>query len=1105
MPQGLPRGNRIRGGFMDMARFRIAIPVVLLSLFLSGLSACRGTALPEAPRIGIEGEATVYVEAERGSFEVTVCSNRDWTVSIPADAGWLMAVPAKGSGSRKVAFDFGPNGDVEQEVVVRIATSTVYTDLRVVRGGAVASETLLYEGMGAPEVGENTPVSGFAAPHYAWTRQGAGAPAVGYVATSNVSVRTTMSSAGAYEGASGGNCLFFGSGSNVFTIKDIALGGACRGTLTFGCSKSVGSEPAVFVPGELPVMMSVDGGAETPLAYTRTATNGWGLATARTTFPAGASRLTLRFSTGVSSAIRIDDIRVTGIGGGTAVPVVTTGAVEKPASTSAGVSAAYYYGLSSPAVTAFGIQWRSAAQAEYPVANVVNSPVPANPKFSTMITGLTSGIKYLYRGYVTTSGGAAYYGEEVEYTPQADIPRVYSGTLATAVTQTGATVPGSTFDAASDAPSEVGVRCRVKGSAQEYVMTPAAAVASPFEVRLTGLQPDTDYEYQAYVRVGSQIYADESSGGGFTTAPGSARYVWTTDVGTENVAGSLSLEAFGAPAWETGGTGVENIVYGCGGDDVTVRASGASAGYEGASGGNHLFFGTLNGGIARFEVNNIHIGGLSGSAVLHFGAADGTAEFTPDNLRLYSSADGAAWSQRTYVFAKGSGMWGYCTADVPLSGSTLHLRWEAAKGSVCRIDDMALLCVRGQAVADAVDPRVTTLAVSDLDAASATLNGSYAGAGVAAETGFLYRKAADREYTRVATATAGSPFSLTVALTPQTEYFFRAYARSATGTVYGRQESLQTPVARSIVFESPVLNGKTFRVGRSTTDAEILLPYSHAAGGESYTVTVSVSGAAAGGMPAVAAVPVTLPTGAGQIAIPLPAWTPSTAGAVTFTLAGIAPLVVKTVSATVEPAEKEFFASWNFSAYPTDKTASASEKWSEIIRTTPVTTPPAIPEVIVGSLTPAGFLSGSSAPATGAWGAVNFSANTGANYLTGPVRYATFTVRATKTLTITGMSGNFRRSGTGPAVTSIQYALDGVDFRQLAFVDLDKSDAQPYNPFEIAAADMPAALRAVPAGTTVTFRIVPYGGTNGTAGSWYINSAASTGKNPDFTITGKIE
>lgn len=161
-----------------------------------------------------------------------------------------------------------------------------------------------------------------------WKNQtGTGADNVAYVANS-ISVRANSASNGSYskykDDASGVNNMLFRAGAEL-EIHKIALDPAQKNLcLTFGSYKSLyGAEDNAFVTSEFHVYLSKDGENWAEIAYDRPVEadehsnyGTWALATANFTLKEVPSELYIRFISDLSSAHRIDDVKLfEGIGG----------------------------------------------------------------------------------------------------------------------------------------------------------------------------------------------------------------------------------------------------------------------------------------------------------------------------------------------------------------------------------------------------------------------------------------------------------------------------------------------------------------------------------------------------------------------------------------------------------------------------------------------------------------------------------------------------------------------------------------------------------------------------------------------------------------------
>ena len=107
--------------------------------------------------------------------------------------------------------------------------------------------------------------------------------------------------------------------------------------------------------------------------------------------------------------------------------------------------------------------------------------------------------------------------------------------------------------------------------------------------------------------------------------------------------------------------------------------------------------------------------------------------------------------------------------------------------------------------------------------------------------------------------------------------------------------------APAFEFGTPVFTATTMKQGVAIEGGKITIPYSNAEGTEKYTVSVAVTGVAAGGIDAVANKEVSLAKGSGNIEIAITG-TPANVGEVTFEISGIDALGSKTVKANVASA-----------------------------------------------------------------------------------------------------------------------------------------------------------------------------------------------------------
>lgn len=176
--------------------------------------------------------------------------------------------------------------------------------------------------------------------------------------------------------------------------------------------------------------------------------------------------------------------------------------------------------------------------------------------------------------------------------------------------------------------------------------------------------------------------------------------IYHETVGTTAVASPFPyVDAY--TGWTKTGTGAANVTYS--GQKATVRASGLANtdAYDGASGPNVVFFGTLP---ADFVISDIALTAGQTNLKLTFGAsysfkAEGSTEydntFDPSKFTLSLSADGTNWVPVTYTKNNGdekSPYWVLATSDFTLKQPTakLYIKFTALAASAIRLDDITL-------------------------------------------------------------------------------------------------------------------------------------------------------------------------------------------------------------------------------------------------------------------------------------------------------------------------------------------------------------------------------------------------------------------------------
>lgn len=266
--------------------------------------------------------------------EMTVYSNRDWTVEYDAD--WITVEPASGKvaavGEKeefkvKVTIQTNDDGNI-RNTVLRFRTSAVYTDVSVrQKENPFNSPRILYYnsfGKGAYDSEANGGYPKMTVSPIWKVEDGASAVLTGvkyygetaYVEKLTIRSSSTSSSSG-YIGASGNNHIHFGSGGPAFTLADIAVHEKLEAIrISFGLLRNQyqGGNNNYVKPEEFPIWISKDGAnwiKETIKPTVEPSVDTWSLCEYEFSFPqASFDKLYVRFKPTVASTYRFDDLTI---------------------------------------------------------------------------------------------------------------------------------------------------------------------------------------------------------------------------------------------------------------------------------------------------------------------------------------------------------------------------------------------------------------------------------------------------------------------------------------------------------------------------------------------------------------------------------------------------------------------------------------------------------------------------------------------------------------------------------------------------------------------------------------------------------------------------
>lgn len=272
---------------------------------------------PENLTFDAEGQPA---DEYNGTFIVE--TNRPWRAIVEDEQTWVRLSATEGEGDAAVtvtvpASNIGQSAKVTFEVYNSYG-ALIQKDVNVLQGEVVPPTIIFNETAGNEAVDDKSLVSAYTG----WNTTGEGASKVSYEGT-NTSIRSSgKSSAGAYDGASGPNVIFFGTAPATFTVKNITLAsGQTNLKLTFGGQYyDQDNNDNGFKKDDFVVSLSANGTDYTPLSYE--VNNGdqedpyWVFATKNFTLKNATSTLYIKFEANISSKFRLDDITLmTGNGG----------------------------------------------------------------------------------------------------------------------------------------------------------------------------------------------------------------------------------------------------------------------------------------------------------------------------------------------------------------------------------------------------------------------------------------------------------------------------------------------------------------------------------------------------------------------------------------------------------------------------------------------------------------------------------------------------------------------------------------------------------------------------------------------------------------------
>lgn len=276
---------------------------------------------PENLTFDAEGQPA---DEYNGTFIVE--TNRPWRAIVEDEQTWVRLSATEGEGDAAVtvtvpASNIGQSAKVTFEVYNSYG-ALIQKDVNVLQGEVVPPTLIFNETAGSESVANPYPL---VADYTGWNTTGEGASKVSYEGV-NTSIRASgKSSAGAYDGASGSNKIFFGSAPATFDINTITMpAGKTNYRIIFGGAYSQsngGTYDNIFKPESFHVAVGNGtdwsgnltyekiGGSDTTDPY-------WVQFAVDFTLKEAVSQLSIRFTADLASVFAIDDVQLVEGNGG---------------------------------------------------------------------------------------------------------------------------------------------------------------------------------------------------------------------------------------------------------------------------------------------------------------------------------------------------------------------------------------------------------------------------------------------------------------------------------------------------------------------------------------------------------------------------------------------------------------------------------------------------------------------------------------------------------------------------------------------------------------------------------------------------------------------